>query len=433
MDMLKKNWFSVVCGVIAVLAIVAVPTFISSQQKVLQKALDARVATNTSLTTLKNASRHQPVVSIDPNATPPDLKVFPGPAVIEAGKAAITQVQTQSVELEKLVTDMNRHTLLVPGSLPQPGSVPGSDAFSFGRAYIDEVEKGIPARLNSTTPPTDAEIDARKAEETAAITEKSPKNATTGKPLNQPALDEQIARRVAELPDEMRRNAANQHKIYMFPTALSIHPDFAASANAVNQQLDAEKIWYAQLGLWVQEDVVNSIIELNKNSKNVAESPVKQLVGIETSFGQDIYTMPVAGAAAPAPIGQAAASPVAANAVTDPLPKDFSVSPTGHVCNGVFDVVHFTVCMHVQSADIIHTIQELERDRLLTAMISDVVVVNSFEEKDNGFLYGPQPVVTLTLKCEELFLRSWTRPLMPQPVKTMLNVQEPAQQTAMSN
>jgi len=187
----------------------------------------------------------------------------------------------------------------------------------------------------------------------------------------------------------------------------------------------------------VQQDVVNSIIELNKASKSVSESRVKQLIGIEIAFGSDIYTMPTAptgATAAPTPVGQAGASPVAANTSTDPLPKDISVSPTGHVCNGVFDVVHFTVCMHVQASDVNRVIQELERNRLLTALQSDVIAVNSLEEKEDGFLYGPQPVVTLTLKCEELFLRNWTRPLMPQPVKTLLNVQEPpAQATASAN
>jgi hypothetical protein len=429
MDLVKKNWFSIVCGVVAILAIVAVFTFVGSQKTLLQKSLDARKKVYDDVTKLKSAQRHLPVVSIDPNATAPALTVFPGPTVIDQGKAMIAEVQTQSVDLEKLAISMNQHTLLVAGSLPQPG-LGSSDAFSFARAYLEELQKGIPTRLDATTPPTQAQIDEFSNAETTRLTAAAGKNVVTGAPLNPEALQAVVTRRLAELPDELRRNAATQHKIYMFPSALSIHPDFASTSG---QQLDAERIWFAQLSLWVQQDVVNAIIELNKASKKIDDSPVKQLIGIETGFGSDIYTLPVAAAsAAAAPMGQATASPVAATTATDPLPKDISISPTGRVSNGVFDVVHFTVCMHVQAADINKVIQELQRNRFITALQSDVVAVNSLEEKEDGFLYGPQPVVTLTLKCEELFLRSWTRPLMPQPVKTLLNVQEPPPQATAS-
>jgi hypothetical protein len=98
----------------------------------------------------------------------------------------------------------------------------------------------------------------------------------------------------------------------------------------------------------------------------------------------------------------------------------------------VFDVVHFTVCMNVQASDVNKVIQGLEKNRLLTVYQSDVESVNSAAVQQDGYFFGPNPVVTLTVKCEELFLRSWTKPLMPPPIKLFLNVQEP-QPTAMAN
>ena len=38
----------------------------------------------------------------------------------------------------------------------------------------------------------------------------------------------------------------------------------------------------------------------------------------------------------------------------------------------------------------------------------------------NRFVYGPRPVVTLTLKCESLFLRHWTVAWMPDTIRTLL-------------
>src|SRR5579884_2829836 len=98
MDIVKKNWLSIACGVIALIAVAAIPTYISSQQKALQAKLKARQATYDQLKALQTKSRHLPVVSLDPNANPADLTQFPGPKVIEAGLAAVQKVQKQSME-----------------------------------------------------------------------------------------------------------------------------------------------------------------------------------------------------------------------------------------------------------------------------------------------------------------------------------------------
>jgi hypothetical protein len=329
---------------------------------------------------------------------------------------------------------MNVRKPLVPDSLPVP-----ADTFKFQQTYTDEMRKGIPQRLNSAMPPTDAEIKDKMDAEEKKMRDDAPKNQANGEVFNKDALENAIAQRRAVLPDEMRVAAATQHKLYMVPdSALSIDPDI--SSGGVAQAVTPQKVWLAQLGLWVQEDVVDAIVDLTKNSKAVADSPVKQLIRIDVSPDMDIYVLPAAtpaagSPAAPSPLGQPAASPVAANSATDPLPKDFTVSPTGHVCNGVFDVVQFTVSMNVRAADVNKVIQGLERNRLLTVYQSDIQTVNSVEVQQDGYFFGPDPVVTLTVKCEELFMRNWTRPLMPQPVKQFLNVQEPppAQPTAMVN
>src|SRR5690242_16609849 len=102
MDIIKKNLLSVLCGVVAIVAILAIPLFINGQQKDLQKALAARAATHSNIQQIQGKQRHLPIVSTDPNATAPDLGVFPGPAVIKAGEEAIAQVQKQSTDLEQV-------------------------------------------------------------------------------------------------------------------------------------------------------------------------------------------------------------------------------------------------------------------------------------------------------------------------------------------
>ena len=434
MDIVKKNILSILCGVVAILAILAIPLYISGEQKKLNADLKSRAATYTSIQQIQGKQRHLPIVSTDPNATAPDLAVFPGPAVIKAGEDAIAQVQQQSTDLEKAATKLNVHTPLVAGSLPVP-----LDQFKFQHAYNDELHTVIPQKLDAANPPTDADIKEKIAQKEKEYTDAAPKNNATGEVFDKDKLQNQIDQMHQTLPDELRRAAATEHKLYMAPEgALSADPDIATGGGM--QSLTPEKVWLAQLGLWVQEDVADAIVDLNKDSKAVADSTVKQLIRIEVSPDRDIYVLPsgtgATGTPTPAPsaAGQPA-SPIAANSATDALPKDFSVSPTGRVCNGVFDVVQFSVALNVQASDVNKVIQGLQRNRLLTVYQSDLQAVNSVELQQDGYYFGPHPMVTLTLKCEELFLRNWTRPLMPPSVKQFLNVQElpPAQPTAMAN
>ena len=196
---------------------------------------------------------------------------------------------------------------------------------------------------------------------------------------------------------------------------------------------DANTIWYAQMMLWVEQDVTAAISDVNKNSKDVNHSPVKQLVALAIPSDETMYAIPSASANAAASSGSssgtaapAPTSNVPANSDTDPLPKDYSISPTGRACNGVFDVVHFTLQLKVNSADIGRVINELERGRLITVYQTDVQSVNPAADAQDGYLLGDNPVAQITLQCEELFFRDWTKPLMPPAIQQLLNVSQPA-------
>lgn len=431
MDIVKKNWLSIVCGVIALIAVAAIPTYVSSQQAKVQKQLSDRKATFDSFDALRKKPRHLPIVSPDPNAVAPDLPQFPGPKVIEAGVEAMKKVQQQSSDLKKLAVEWNTHELLVRGSLPNP-----ANPYEFQQQYSKQFQTNGPIvqALDSVTPPTEEEIAAEKDRREKQFTDDAPKDRSTGKIYDQSSLDQRIAQMRATLADQMRLDASTNHKLYMALSALSEHPDLNPSSG-VTKAPDSDTIWYAQMSLWVQQDIVAAIKALNANSHKVDESPVKQIVSISVPTGPEMYALPgapnAAAGAAPSPTG-AAASPIPANSDTDPLPKDYSVSPTGRTCNGVFDVVHFTVTLTVQAADINKVIQALEKGRLITVYASDLHAINSAQVERDGYFFGPHPVASITLQCEELFMRDWTKQYMPPSVKQFLNVADQPQQPTAS-
>ena len=421
LEVAKKNWASIALGVLMLIAFISVFTIVSSQRAALQTSLDERKKVYDDLDRLLHKTRHAPVVSINPDAAAPELGKFPNPPIIKAGEEAIARVGEQSLALKTLAVRMNAHKPLVPGSLPGP-----TDGFRFQRIYLEQFSKVIPATLQSATPPTEEEIKGRADELTAEITKKQP-HTDTGAVYNPQALQQQISEMLANLPAKMRQDAANNHRLYMAPSALSIHPVLAGGTGQTVMP-DAEHIWLAQVGLWVQQDVIDAVARLNANSKVVADSPVKQIVQIYVAPDRSLYVMPGAptgGAPAAPAVGGAAAgpaSPIPTNSETDPLPKDYSVSPTGRVCNGVFDVVHFYVVLNVQAVDLERVIRELEQNRLITVYQVDVTGVNSAAFQQIGYFFGKNPVVTVTLNCEELMLRDWTQKMMPPEIKRFLNV-----------
>lgn len=426
MDIVKKNWLSILYGVVALLGIVVYATWVNSQRTQAQQQLAKRKQTYDDLQTLLNKQRHLPVVSLTADAAPEELKHFPSPKIIEAGQAAVKQVQDQSLAVKNEGVAMNQHSLLVKGSLPSP-----SDAFAFVRAYNEQFNpknpKSIPAMLNAATPPTEAEIQSRQAKLEQDMTAKAPRNPE-GEIYQKDQLDQQIKEAQDRLPEVMKNEAATQHALYMAPDALAQQPELAAGSGVTP---DATKIWYAQMSLWVEQDVAAAIRELNKASHNVDQSPVKQLVALAVPSDESMYAIPnapPAGAAAAAAGGgtPGPTSNVPANTDTDPLPKDYSISPTGRACNGVFDVVHFTLVLKVKSADIGRVINQLERGRLITVYQTDVQSVNSAADAQEGYLLGNSPVAQITLQCEELFFRDWTKPLMPPTIQTLLNAQPAA-------
>jgi hypothetical protein len=428
LEVAKKNWVSIALGVVMLIALIAIPTFISGQQAALQKKLAERKDVYDKLNGLMGKTRHQPVVSLDPDQTPPSLPAFPNQMTIEAGRASIERVQKQSLALKDMAANMNVHRLLLPGSLPGPG-----DPFRFKQAYLQQFQKAIPARLQSATPPSDEEIKIRAESETARITGEAAKDKATGEIYNKDVLQQNIAAMLARLPEDMKHEAATKHKMYMAPTALSIQPELVDQPG-MNTVPDIEKIWLAQVGLWIQQDVVDAIAKLNSASNAVADSPVKQLLQIYVAPDKEtVYVLPTSGGAPAAPAmggpGAAPASIVAATTDTEPFPRDYAVSPTGRVCNGVFDVVNFMVVLHVQASDVEKVIAEFERNRLLTVYQTDIQAVNSAAKQQEGFYFGKKNgIVTLTMKCEELLMRDWSHKLMPPTIKRFLNVDQGPEQ-----
>ena len=120
MEIVKKNVFSISCGVVALLALIAWFWPIGSMYGSFQDDLAKRVAVDGQVKALKNRTRTVPPVGASRQSEP--LTHFPNGDTIAAVRKATDLLKANSDQTLAFIVDLNHagHDLLEPGSLPAP-------------------------------------------------------------------------------------------------------------------------------------------------------------------------------------------------------------------------------------------------------------------------------------------------------------------------
>ena len=420
MEIVKKNILSILCGVVALVAIVAIFWPGGSRKADVQAQLDQRKAQYTKAQGLLTKPRHMPVIlPAGGDSAASDLKSFPSQTMVEVGQKAVDDLKNQSTAIVDAAVKINQRPPLLPNFFPAIG-----DRAQFQRQYDAMFEADGPIRgqngLDSATPPDKAEVDNRWKKRVEEI-EKGISRGPNGQEYNREQIEQQKHAEEATFEQNLRDEAAKKHKIYLDPTALAQSPALAPTAG---QSAKDDELWYAQMGLWVEMDVVSTIHRLNARAPNVTESPVKQVESLTIPFDATMYwPAPTDTTAAPAASSGDSSTPApASTSDTDPLTPNFTDNPTGRMSNALYDVVHFTLTLDVDAGAVQSVLTELEAGKFITVYQVDAESVDSVTMAEQGFVFGKRPVARLALKCEALFLRKWTKPLMPAVIKTLLKI-----------
>lgn len=429
MELVKKNIASILCGVVVILALVALYWPISGWVNKLQTSVNnSKKNYADKIQSLMSAPRKLPITNaLDANADQPMLKQFPTEQVIKLGEEVKDQVQKQSQEMLAETVKRNRHEPILPMSVTHP-----PDPFQFQRAYLqylgvwppdDPKQQTIKTVLDSVTPPNDREI---KAEEGRMWNDDFDKKliVINGIATNKLQIDAQFNQAKEKLPEKMRRERAEKYKIYLDPDAIDVAGSLGPD---ITKQATPEQIWYAQNMLWIDQDICSAISQINAKANNIMDAPIKQLLKISIPDDDKQY-ITLSNSGAPT-TGDSAVT------LTDDMiaGKAFNLSETGRISNPKYDVIHFRVEMNVDARKVPEIVAQLQRGRLITVFTCDTNAVDARAAVDQGYVYGEAPVVNLKLMCEELFMRGWTvgndptkDALMPVAVEQLLNIVNPA-------
>jgi hypothetical protein len=429
MEIVKKHWVSILCGVIALVALVAWQWPLGGMFAEAQADLNKRVDVYNGVSRLRKTPRYWPVIPKLASGKPTPLTPFPSDPYIKSGGEIKDEVHNQATGLDptgkpigmKEKTEAaNRHELLVSDVLPMPHE----KGFKFQQDYLEQVQKILPAMLVATAhppavappplPPVEADVRAEadrlwKDEDSKKI------YFVAGNEMNRPQVQAAWEKRCATLQNSLRLKRAQHIKLYLEPNALSVSTAMTRGGGVAP---DARDIYYAQTMLWVQQDLVDAIVGINKSADDVMTAPIKHLFKLEVPEGITQFVLAGTGSDA----GKS----------NDPAGKTYSRSPTGRVCNSVYDVIQFGLLMDVEASKLPLILAHLQQGKLITIQQVDLAAVDGIAMEDDGFIYGNVPMIRVTIRGEELLLRSWTNPpkdpkenrdrtLMPDEVKKDLS------------
>lgn len=403
MEIVKKNILSIVCGVIVIAAVITYFVWVSgSLYPNLEREAAQRKSQYETLSGLLGKSRTLPVTELK-TADPVPLPTFPTVRVIEQARRVTNKMKAQEAQILKAAVKLNQRPPLISGLFPTPKD---ATKLEFRDAYERYYTNIIPQRLRSARPPTVEDI--AKAEQKLWVDKYQSRIFTVnGVEANREVVDSEYNTEVANLREKLERETAEKHQVYLDETAVTTS---SAVWKAPNPPPDAQ-IWFAQMALWVQTDLIDSIAALNHrvlSSKfkdprdhNIINAPVKHVLTLSVPQGAEMYFR----------IANTADEALAAGM------EDFMSSPTGRTSGAVYDVIKWDLVVKMDARYVPALVQELSRGKFITVHKVDTKSVDTTVSRDEGFFYGSAPMVHVTLTGESLMLREWTNTLVPEIVK----------------
>jgi len=415
----KKHMTPLILALVALICVGSIFWPTGKFYQTLQDELDQSVNSLNQITGLLTKQRNLP--KFDPNAPPQPLQYFPTQDVFAMGQAAVTKWAAESKNMLDLAQRVNIHEPLVDGALPNGGDL---ERALFRQKYLAAVSNDSRIRA---WPPGDsfhAKIPALLAGSRISDTDLAQRllqlqnqiniqygvaapgapgapggGAAGGADATTDAQNAYAAQSITA-PLQWEIDEAKKIKVYLEPGAID-EPDVYPEFQAATSSLPAEKIWSAQLALWVDEDVATAVAYANLAARDVMESPVKQIIKVTVK----------------APPYLISGDPTAGKE-DQPLPAVLDATPTGRVSNGMYDVVQFNLSLDVDARRQAEVLGALEQHQFMTVLCVQTTAEDSTNMALSRWVYGDAPVVRLDLACEELFLHSWTTALQPADAGT---------------
>lgn len=418
----KSNWLILVLSGVALAAAPTAYVFSSKMHKNL--VADHQAKAQKDLTAFAS---YQTKYSI-PSVRQPDQKAFEAEAPLNKKLIDFFQVRRDSIKAESAKVGSeaakfnegegdNKRVPLVQGVFPKypPGDKQVRQAAMI-RAYTTTAHQEMLKKFGAGMPPDPARI-AEELKQAQDI-RKAALLSTSG--LTQ-LTQEQEASIKEQLMTERLNAYLRQASTISFYADMKSFPE-VPTLDAAPKEPTLAMQWDWQWRYWIHSDIVAAISLANKQRspgepEGVPASAVKRLLKVTmepASFADVLDEIPPS---------ESEVVPTA----TNPVPVDTSVSITGRRSrpdNQFYDVRVCTVEAVVAPDRLPAFFDALAKTNFMTVLKCDLDDYNPADDLREGYYYGNEHVVKATIAVETLWLRAWTVPYMPEPVKKTLLVLE---------
>jgi len=400
MDFLRRHLFFMICGLAGAGGIALGITGIQAMSKVEEKMNEP-------------AGLYQDLNGLRGGASK---------AAIDAEDERIELVLADRDKVLESAKSIRQYAPLVDGSLPKGRP---TKLLDFRERYGKQMTRLLES-LNYGSPASPRDVDSWRAtiEEEQAEEGAGGFGDRAGEYSGPPQTTAGVLTKAGARVDAAARahiNAAQSINCYAVHHAQARLPDRPASLDFHESMRDVtsaeapllEDVWAAQVGYWIQKDVVDVIAAMNnevtqaalaqKRQPWVGIMPIKNLISIRLSAE---YIMPDSEGGDPArPGGHMVAEP----------PGGADTVFTGKASGPDFEVMQFTVKMIMDQRDIPDFVNRLSKNSFYTLLSLSYVAVPPNRRMMNK-IYGEEPTVNVTMDFEILMLANAFREWMPQEV-----------------
>lgn len=365
----------------------------------------------------------------------------------------------------------NLHQPMIEGLFPDNNA---DDVLYGGKiAYIDQVKKMLLASNGSEAMPR-----VNAGERHTFEYETDQLKRVEDRFLNQRLLSSASELSKADVKALWKKK---RHRLEQIVTGVSSKIDLYASLDSesdayplhigewakLGTRPNLRDLWEGQMNLWIQQDILRGIqrandakTDLNKKL-NVTTNPVKRLISIRVApgyvgvnSGGAMATLKTfdglrgsdrssGGSSRNLESKYAQAQDQAFNlsrkslantaskklvehfASQSPdkrLPDDFKTAATGRVSNKLYDVRHARLVAVVDYQQLPVLMKELAQVNFMTVLNVRISDVDEYQALREGFDYGKADAVEVDLLIETVWLRDWTKQMMPAEIKKMLAI-----------
>ncbi len=452
MQFVKAYWVLLASGVLTVAGIVLAVLGMTSDAVV--QAMKTRMQTAAEINTLRGSAQNADTIN----------------AERELGQKFDQEYEA----VVRMAESINERRPLMDGVFPKPAQM--ELPYRFRDAYKDQIRE-LPSRLKAGWLPTPQEIvdeaefladlarrdkeaegdqpqSVRPSERLGGNTRMMPtppaapppsggggKSARTaggrtpggrvpgaaGQPARGAA---QEAQEMPSLPTGVQSEEARQRAVIKKARSIRIYasPESSFHVSPIVQSHEPPSpadMWYAQVSLWVQQDLVEAIARVNEEAVQQAGGKEVGVTGMPVKRIESIQVLGYVtsnGMLLPFPTTSTGVRSSAAPAVA--APESF----TGRRSDSQFDVIRLTLTVIVDQRQVLKLIDSITRTNFYQLVSAEYKLVDGMDPA--GYLYGDGPVVQAVLDFEGYLARKVYKEMMPEEVLVALGAakgSEPAQ------